>query len=170
MREVLVVDDYAEMRRTVESILEQSGRYRVVSAAGAEGALSVLARQRTDLAVIDAVLPGVGGIGLGMMALACGVPILMMTGDLAMLALLDGLALPHLRKPFHLDDLLRQVERTLAWRERLEHSIRESRRKLAMLQAAVARKDCAGLERCIRDSERELATLRATLAGDGEGI
>lgn len=66
---ILVVDDEAEIRRFVRSVLEQTG-HMVVEASQAEEAIRVLRGQvpRPDVLLTDIVMPGINGIALAAQA------------------------------------------------------------------------------------------------------
>ena len=113
-RHILVVDDRAEIGQVVQIGLEEIGHYRVSTAVSGDQALPLLDRDRPDLVVLDAVLPGMSGIELAVHALERDIPVLVMTGAGAMQARLENAGWPYLRKPFHLKDLVAEVEATLA--------------------------------------------------------
>jgi CheY-like chemotaxis protein len=60
---VLVVDDEAEVRRFVRSVLEQAG-YAVAEAANAEEAWRILEQDQPELLLTDIVMPGATGLQL----------------------------------------------------------------------------------------------------------
>ena len=117
----MVVDDQSDIGEVLRTGLEQLGHYRVSTAVGGDAALPLLDRDRPDLAVLDAVLPGMSGIELAVHALRRDIPVLLMTGEAAMQERLQGAGWPHLRKPFHLKDLVAEVEATIA--QRREHMV-----------------------------------------------
>lgn len=146
MRHVLFVDDQPELRAVVQRALEDSGEYRVSCAADGDQALPVLDRDRPDLVVLDAVIPGVPGIELAAHATQRGIPIIVTTAEPDTDARLERLGWPHLRKPFSLADLLAECRDTLA-------EAQENRQVVTRL-----------LQRLVRTSGEvrdALATLRA---------
>ncbi len=60
---ILVVDDEANLRRSLRSTLEAEG-FAVLDAESAEKALEVLAAEPVDLALFDIRLPGMDGLAL----------------------------------------------------------------------------------------------------------
>lgn len=60
---ILVVDDEREIRRCLESSLEEKG-YTVLAAESGEKALAVLKQNPVDVAIVDLLLPGIDGIEL----------------------------------------------------------------------------------------------------------
>lgn len=60
---ILVVDDEREIRRCLESSLEEKG-YTVLAAESGEKALDVLKQNPVDVAIVDLLLPGIDGIEL----------------------------------------------------------------------------------------------------------
>jgi two-component system KDP operon response regulator KdpE len=58
-----VVDDEREIRRCLESSLEEKG-YTVLAAESGEKALDVLKQNPVDVAIVDLLLPGIDGIEL----------------------------------------------------------------------------------------------------------
>ena len=59
MRLVLVVDDYADLRHTVATLLKGNG-YDVVEACDGQDALAQLHRHSPDLVVLDLNMPRAG--------------------------------------------------------------------------------------------------------------
>ncbi len=60
---ILVVEDEDAIREMLVMVLEQAN-FRVIEAASAELALSVLAENRVDLLLLDWMLPGISGVEL----------------------------------------------------------------------------------------------------------
>src|SRR5687768_9377625 len=58
---ILIVDDEANIRRMLASLLEQDG-YRIESAATGEAALVLLERGDFDAVLLDLMLPGADGL------------------------------------------------------------------------------------------------------------
>jgi signal transduction histidine kinase len=61
---ILVVDDQAEVRRSLQGVLERFGGHRVLTAGSADAALAVLATEQVDLLLVDQVMPGKSGLEL----------------------------------------------------------------------------------------------------------
>jgi DNA-binding NtrC family response regulator len=120
------VDDYAPLRRTLARYLEGED-YLVVAAESGEDALSLLQNQTVDLALIDMVLPGMGGMDLLSAIIdSYNLPVILMTGfaeaDSAMEAVRRG-AYEFLTKPVVPELLPVLIENALDHR-RLEQQAR----------------------------------------------
>lgn len=59
---VLVVDDAAFMRTMLRRVIEEAGAYTVEEAQDGETALSVYAKKRPGLVLLDISMPGIDGI------------------------------------------------------------------------------------------------------------
>jgi DNA-binding response OmpR family regulator len=161
MPHVLVVDDQPDVCAFVAMALEEIGHYRVSAARTADEALPLLDRDRPDLVLLDAVMPGMPAMEFALHSTQRGIPLVVMTGHPDMIDTLDGLGWPLLRKPFHLDQLLVEcaativeckqnlvmvrasLDRLLDNRVELSHLIERSRRSVA---ASKARRDAAAGE------------------------
>jgi two-component system, cell cycle sensor histidine kinase and response regulator CckA len=117
---ILIVDDVGVVRESAFRILSEAG-YRVYDASSAEEALEVLelARQPIDLALVDVVLPELGGMQL-VRILATRWPqmrVLYMSAYQADVLAREGLEHPAVRflpKPFTRDELLNGVRAALS--------------------------------------------------------
>lgn len=115
---VLLVEDDGDLRSTVAQMLAIVG-YDVLTSPSAEGALETLESGATvDLVLTDAVMPGMGGLGLVnvLRARSPGLPIVLMSG---LIELSDDLGMgprpdAFLAKPFRLGELSATVGRLLA--------------------------------------------------------
>jgi len=120
MARILLAEDDDSMRRFLVSALERAGHEVVACADGEEG-LEALSDQPKDfdLLLTDIVMPGVDGIELARRAAETDatLKIMFITG-FAAVALNPGSAAPKnakvLSKPFHLRDLVAEVERVMA--------------------------------------------------------
>jgi CheY-like chemotaxis protein len=107
-RTVLVVDDDAEIRETLMSLLAQEG-YTVVGAANGEEALAALRRVHPSLMLLDLMMPVMSGWEV--------LEELQETGELAEtpIIVVSAMCAPGaracLRKPVDLDELLQAVGR-----------------------------------------------------------
>jgi two-component system, cell cycle response regulator CpdR len=153
MQKILVVEDDPEVSEFLAAALTGNDRYGVVAAANGNAALSLLEAEQPDLALIDVQIPGVPGIEVGQRAVALDVPVVLMTGDLAMSDQLADRRIRYLLKPFHLSDLFDAVERELA---RAEKNCRVMRRSLARLSA---NRDTLALAH--QEAEKTVATIRS---------
>ena len=114
MAKILVVDDDADVRRVLASILEPVAE--VVTAADGEDALRLLGAERPDLVLLDLTLPGVDGLEVLRRARAARPDLLvvMLTGerDLALArAALDAGARAYFTKPFDPDQVRAEAAR-----------------------------------------------------------
>jgi two-component system phosphate regulon response regulator PhoB len=140
---ILVIDDQADICAIVQLGLEELGHYRVSVARTADQALPLLDGDRPDLVLLDAILPGMTGIEFAARAVSREIPVLLMTGEGAMETRLDSVGWPHLRKPFHLHELIAEIHAAIAQRHENTRIIRESIERLFRsagdLRAAIAR-------------------------------
>ena len=114
MIRVLLAEDDAVMREYLARALGKSG-YEVRSVDRGTAAIPLLEAERFDLLLTDIVMPAMDGIELAQKA-AIRWPqmrVMFITG-FAAVTLKAGLALPHakvLSKPFHLRDLVAEIDR-----------------------------------------------------------
>jgi signal transduction histidine kinase len=119
---ILVIDDEIGMREGCRRALIPHGFQVVTAEHGAEG-LRLLREQRVDLVLVDAMMPGMGGLELleRIYELDPDIVTIMITGfatvDLAAQAMKKG-AHDFLPKPFTSDELLAAVGQGLAARRR----------------------------------------------------
>jgi two-component system cell cycle response regulator CpdR len=114
MTRILLAEDDSSMRTYLVRALERVG-YMVDAVASGIDALPLLERESYDLLLTDIVMPGMDGIELAQRAasLAPGMRVMFITG-FAAVALKTGSSHPHARvlsKPFHLRDLVLEVDR-----------------------------------------------------------
>lgn len=120
MARILIAEDDDGMRGFLAAALRRAG-HTVVSARDGVEAASLLALDRYDLLLADVVMPGLDGIELARRA-AQGddrLEVMFITG-FAAVALRAREGLPGrpkvLSKPFHLKELVRQVDRVVGGR------------------------------------------------------
>ncbi len=115
-RTLLVVDDEAILRETLEYNLVRDG-YRVVTAADGREALTRFAEERPDLVVLDIMLPELSGLDVcRAIRRESDVPILMLTAKDSEIDKVVGLELgadDYLTKPFGLRELMARVRALL---------------------------------------------------------
>lgn len=112
---LLVVDDEADIRRTVAELLQDQG-YRVVTAASGEEGLKLLAAEPPAMVLLDCSMPGMSGLEVARRARHAfpGLPILFITAY-ADRVLLASQFPQHrvLAKPFKSEDLFAAVAERL---------------------------------------------------------
>jgi DNA-binding response OmpR family regulator len=115
-RTLLVVDDEAILRETLEYNLVRDG-YRVVTAGDGREALSRFADERPDLVVLDIMLPEISGLDVcRAIRRESDVPIIMLTAKDSELDKVVGLELgadDYLTKPFSLRELQARIRALL---------------------------------------------------------
>ena len=117
MLHILLAEDDVVMREYLTRALTKSG-YRVTAVDCGTAALPYLESERFDLLLTDIVMPEMDGIELAQRAAAI-VPdlrVMFITG-FAAVTLKAGQAMPNARvlsKPFHLRDLVMEVDRLFA--------------------------------------------------------
>jgi len=114
MIRILLAEDDASMREYLARALERVG-YSVVAVDRGTAALPLIERERFDLLLTDIVMPEMDGIELAQRAavIAPGMRVMFITG-FAAVALRGGATPPDakvLSKPFHLRDLVNEVDR-----------------------------------------------------------
>lgn len=114
MIKILLAEDDDSMRLYLARALERVG-YEVVSVDRGTAALPLVEEGRFDLLLTDIVMPEMDGIELAQKAaaIAPGMRVMFITG-FAAVALKAGKAAPDakvLSKPFHLRDLVAEVDR-----------------------------------------------------------
>ncbi len=114
MIRILLAEDDTAMREYLARALERSG-YSVVAVDRGTAALPLLESESFDLLLTDIVMPEMDGIELAQKAAAMvpGLRVMFITG-FAAVTLKAGGAMPQARvlsKPFHLRDLVMEVDR-----------------------------------------------------------
>ncbi|MGE0225733.1 MAG: response regulator [Acetobacteraceae bacterium] len=135
MIRVLVVDTDEAVCDVMKAVIEEEyPGSRVTCLFSGDLAVQALDAQQVDLAVIEAVLPGVCGFKLAEQAARRGIPVLLMSGELRTQDSLAQFGYPHLCKPFRIGDLAAEIRR-------LTRMASENLRRLRM---AIARQQAAG--------------------------
>jgi two-component system response regulator MprA len=116
-KRVLVVDDDAGIRQTLQDVLELEG-YEVTIARNGVEALRKLDDELPSLMILDIMMPIMDGYtvaaNLKSRGLSAQLPVLVLTADRQARARIRDLgADAYLEKPFSLDELLREVERII---------------------------------------------------------
>ncbi len=117
MIRILLAEDDAVMREYLGRALERSG-YHVTSVDRGTAALPLLESERFDLLLTDIVMPEMDGIELAQRAgeMVPDLRVMFITG-FAAVTLKAGRQVPHARilsKPFHLRELVAEVDRLFA--------------------------------------------------------
>lgn len=117
MTRILLAEDETAMREYLTRALEKSG-YEVVAVGCGTEAAPLLEREHFDLLLTDIVMPEMDGIELARHCskVSPGTEVMFITGFSAV-ALRAGQTMPNakvLSKPFHLRDLVLEVERLFA--------------------------------------------------------
>lgn len=121
MARVLIVDDTDIVRKALEVAVSRMGHATVSSSDAAE-ALAMAQRQPPDLALIDFRMPGMDGATLFRelkRSLGDRCPRILWVSatpaeEVASQTAATGVAAGFVRKPFHLDELIRSVDQALA--------------------------------------------------------
>lgn len=114
MTRILLAEDDQVMREYLTRALEKSG-YAVTAVDRGTAAIPLLERERFDLLLTDIVMPEMDGIELAQRAseMAADMRVMFITG-FAAVTLRAGKTMPQARvlsKPFHLRDLVLEVDR-----------------------------------------------------------
>ncbi len=112
---ILLVDDDPELRVVFAAALEASGHV-VTSAADGPAALALLDQAAPDVLLLDFAMPGMNGVEVAseIRRRKPGLPIIFASGfpDVGAIEAIEG-SPAILRKPFHMDELLRALEDAL---------------------------------------------------------
>jgi len=114
---ILLAEDDQGVRVVVEQMLSEAG-YRVVCAGNGAAAMAAIDAADTafDLAILDVVMPGTGGLEVAEKITRAGLPIkvLLTSGySLELARNMKGRDLPLLTKPFRRDELLHRIRELL---------------------------------------------------------
>lgn len=116
MTKILVVDDEATIRETLQYNLEKEG-YDVVTAADGLEAVNMAREENADLIILDLMLPGLDGLSVcRVIRREQDTPIIMLTartGEIDKIVGLESGADDYVVKPFSLGELLARVRAVL---------------------------------------------------------
>ena len=118
--EVLVVDDFATMRRIIKNLLKQAGYKNIAEAEDGVAALSILKSQKIDFIISDWNMPNMNGLEFLKAVRAdnelSSLPFLMVTAEglkeNVVLAIKAGVS-GYIVKPFTADVLSEKIEKTV---------------------------------------------------------
>lgn len=114
MKSVMVVDDDADIRMSVQIVLETYGYRAITAGDGAEALDKLEAGERPSLIILDLMMPGMDGqqfreAQLRSPALA-GIPVVVLSGDFRVHERAAEMGVEGLRKPIQLPSLLAKIE------------------------------------------------------------
>jgi two-component system chemotaxis response regulator CheY len=118
-RKILIVDDVAFVRKTLNDILTQAGYQVVGEAADGTEAVTQYAALKPDLVTMDVVMPQMSGIEATRKIIkldkeACVVIISAMGQENLVMEAINVGAKDYVLKPFSAQDVLKTVERALS--------------------------------------------------------
>ncbi|OYY74071.1 MAG: hypothetical protein B7Y40_06550 [Gammaproteobacteria bacterium 28-57-27] len=121
---ILVVDDDANLRKTLFDILRVKGYECVVASNGAE-AIAAVGREKIYLALIDLMLPDMSGLDVmaRIKAISPLMEAIILTGHASMDTAIEATrmgAFSYLLKPYQMDDLLLNIRHAMEHRQNLE--------------------------------------------------
>jgi DNA-binding NtrC family response regulator len=153
---VLIIDDETAILDTLRILLRREG-YEVVTAAGGQRGLDMLADSRPDLVLTDVRMPGMGGLEIlaAVRELDSSLPVILMTAQAslqtAVRAVNEG-AFYYLQKPFANDELLAICRRAT--------EARQLRRENQALKTEISRRARSEAARPIGSSRSFLEVLK----------
>src|SRR5450755_4594875 len=121
MSRVLVIDDDASLRFTLEAVLSDAGLIVETCDGGAAG-LAAFEARGADVVLTDLAMPAMDGMQVleRMRASDPSVPVLILTAhgsERVAVAAMKGGAFDYIPKPFDPDELVLAVKRAVEWRE-----------------------------------------------------
>ncbi|HEY1956405.1 MAG TPA: sigma-54 dependent transcriptional regulator [Polyangiaceae bacterium] len=175
MRRVLVIDDDAALRFTLEAVLGDAGLAVESATGGAEG-LAAFEARGADVVVTDLAMPDTDGMKVleSMRAQDPSVPVLMLTAhgsERVAVAVMKAGAFDYLPKPFDPEELVLAVKRAAETRElRLENA--RLRTETALGRAIVA--ESAAMKRVLdlvaRVAPKDVTVLFLGESGSGKDV
>jgi CheY-like chemotaxis protein len=119
MASILVVDDDADIRALIETVLEPYG-HEVATASGGQEAINKIKRKPYDLVILDIMMPGLSGYDvldqIRAMPSRADTPVIVVTAKHDPEGLkreIKGGAVDHIAKPFMPEELEEIVQRAL---------------------------------------------------------
>ncbi|OFV83739.1 MAG: Fis family transcriptional regulator, partial [Acidobacteria bacterium RIFCSPHIGHO2_01_FULL_67_28] len=168
---ILVVDDEADVRETLDALLSSAG-FSLSFATDADTGLKAMTEQPCDLVLLDVKLPGRSGLAVlqEFRRLNTQLPIIVLTAlkdiDVARAAFKNG-AQDYIPKPWDADELLAQILRALEQRRLLEENVQLKRALKARyrLESIVGK---SPVMQKIYDLLEQIAPTRSTVLISGE--
>ena len=118
--EILVVDDFATMRRVIKNLLKQAGYQNVAEAEDGVAALSILRSQKIDFVISDWNMPNMNGLDFLKTVRAdnelSGLPFLMVTAEGLKENVVNAIkagVTGYIVKPFTADTLDEKIEKII---------------------------------------------------------
>ena len=168
---ILVVDDEADVRETLDALLSSAG-FSTSFATDADTGLKAMTEQPCDLVLLDVKLPGRSGLAVlqEFRRLNNLLPIIVLTAlkdiDVARAAFKNG-AQDYIPKPWDADELLAQILRALEQRRLLEENVHLKR----VLKARYRLESIVGKSPIMQklfDLVEQVAPTRSTVLVSGE--
>lgn len=170
MPHVLVIDDEVYVCKLVQVALEAAAEYRVTPAVSGAAAVPTLDRDRPDLLILDALLPGISGIEIAQQASSRNIPVLMVTGNPEAASRLEDLGWPVLRKPFAINKLLAEVRETIARAQENVHRVRGLYERMQRNHIELAKERGRSGETRERAKQSVAAARKTTMSADPDTI
>jgi two-component system, NtrC family, response regulator AtoC len=175
MSQVLVIDDDASLRYTLEAVLTDGGLTVEVHDGGAKG-LAAFEARGADVIVTDLAMPDVDGMKVleQMRALDPGVPVLMLTAHgserVAVAAMKAG-AWDYIPKPFDPDELVLAVKRAIETRQlRLQNARLRTENALGRPMATRSPAMQRVLDMIARVAPKDVTVLLTGESGAGKDV
>ncbi|MFQ5778221.1 MAG: sigma-54-dependent transcriptional regulator, partial [Terriglobia bacterium] len=168
---ILVVDDEADVRETLDALLTSSG-FRTSFAEDAESGLKAMTQQPCDLVLLDVKMPGRSGLAVlqDFRRLNQQLPIIVLTAlkdiDVARAAFKNG-AQDYIPKPWDADELIAQIARAIEQRKLVEENVRLKRALKARYQLENIVGKSAVMQK-IYELVEQVAPTRSTVLITGE--
>ncbi|HTU34545.1 MAG TPA: response regulator transcription factor [Candidatus Acidoferrum sp.] len=167
---VLVVDNEAQIRRVLRTILSSHG-YSVLEASGGEESIEKLREEKVDLILLDVNMPGMSGMeACAEIRRSCDAPIIMLTvrnSERDKVQALDAGADDYVVKPFGADELMARVRAALRRATSTEYppTFISSDLKIDFEKRFVSLKGQA-----VRLTPKEFELLRHLVANEGKAL
>jgi DNA-binding NtrC family response regulator len=130
---ILVVDDDADARATLEDVLAERG-FRTLLAADARTGLDLVRRHSPAVVLLDLDMPGMSGLEAlpEIRAIDAEIPVIILTGEVRVPTVVEAMrrgAYDYLTKPWRPDELLLRLQRAVE-RRTLAEEVRSLRQRI----------------------------------------